>query len=93
MRCLVACAAAALLAVSVPIASASAGVPPAEVQPIGAGLLQADWNGRPGWHGDEYGGWHHHWHHEYREHWRPEWHPYWHHHWHHGWDRPYGYQY
>ena len=93
MRNLVACAAAALLAVSVPVCSASAGAPPADTQPIGASLLRVDWNGRPGWHGDYHGGWHHHWHHEYREHWRPEWHPYWHHHWHHGWDRPYGYQY
>jgi hypothetical protein len=83
---LVACAAGAFLALSVPIGSASAAMPqPASmVEPGGAGFVKADWNGRPDWH--------HHWRHEWRDHWRPEWHPYWHHHWHHGWDRPYGYQ-
>ncbi len=89
MRVFVAGAAGALLALSVPIGSASAALPlPASVvQPSGSELVQADWNGRPGWHED----WHHHWRHEWRDHWRPEWHPYWHHHWHHGWGRPYGY--
>ena len=86
MRILLAGAAAAFLAVSAPLGSASAAMPvPVMVQPVHANIVQADWNGRPDWH--------HHWHHEWREHYRPAWHPYWHHHWHHGWDRPYGYQY
>jgi hypothetical protein len=95
MRIMVAYAAGALLALSAPVGSAYAAMPlPAPVQPAAvqtgdARVVQADWDGRPGWHGD----WHHHWHHEWRDHWHPAWHPYWHHHWHHHWDRPYGYQY
>jgi hypothetical protein len=86
MRILLAGVAGAFLALSIPIGSASAGMPvAAAVQQPASGLVQADWNGRPDWH--------HHWRHEWRDHWRPEGHPYWHHHWHHGWDRPYGGQY
>jgi hypothetical protein len=98
MRVLIAGAAgAALLALSIPIGSASAAMPlpvarpPAApgqaLQPGGPALVQADYYGPPGWH--------HHWRHEWRDHWHPYlhpyWHPYWHHHWHHGWYRPYGY--
>ena len=82
MRLLVACAAGAVLALSIPIGSASA-ASMADAAP-GAYLVQADWDGGADW---RHGGWHHHWRHE----WHDRWHPDWHHHWHQRWDRPYSY--
>jgi hypothetical protein len=84
MRRLVVCAASAFLALSIPIASASAAI--VADTPDGSNLVQADWNRGPDWN---HGGWHHHWRQEYHDRWYPDWH----HHWHHRWDRPYGYQY
>jgi hypothetical protein len=86
MRVLLVIAAGACLAATAPVGRASAAMAvPARgaAPPVAAGLVRADWDGRPYY-------WHHHWRHEWRDHWHPYWQPYWHHHWH-RWDRPYGY--
>jgi hypothetical protein len=65
MRLLVACAAGAFLALSIPLGSASAG----------SRLVQADWHDRPDWHHH----WQHEWRDHWRPEWHPDWHHHWHH--------------
>ncbi|HTI02581.1 MAG TPA: hypothetical protein VL752_16650 [Acidisoma sp.] len=75
MRLLASTLAIGTLALGLPLLAAH---PADAAQPIGAPVIQADWNG-----------YHHDWHH----HWRHEWRGDYDHHWHHHWRRPppYGY--